>query len=122
MLQRRAVLAALSSAMAAAIVPVNVLASTSVSCREQLSPLLGHSFRLRNPAGDIVTARLVAVDDGPDCPGLEQFSIVFDGDDLDDGLYDTYHPEMDGMTISLMPSEVPGSNQTRKRAHFSVFA
>ena len=58
MLQRRAVLAAFGSAMAAAIVPVNVLASTSVSCREQLSELLGRSFRLKSPAGDIVTARL----------------------------------------------------------------
>jgi hypothetical protein len=122
MLGRRAFLAALGSSVVVSAVPVNVLASTNLSCREQLSQMLGRNFRLKSPAGDIVTAQLIEVDDGPDCPGLEQFSIVFDGDDLDDGLYNTYHPEMDGMTISLMPSEVPGSGHIRKRAYFSVFA
>ena len=122
MLQRRELLAALTGTMAATMVPGTILANTSLTGREQLSESLGRSFRLKSPAGDIVTAQLIAVDDGPDCPGLEQFSVVFDGDDLADGLYETYHPEVDGMTISLMPSEVPGSEQTRKRAHFSVFA
>lgn len=122
MLERRAFLAALGSAVVVSAVPISVLASTNLSCREQLSQMLGRNFRLKSPAGDIVTAQLVEVDDGPDCPGLEQFSIVFEGDDLDDSLYDTYHPEMDGLAISLMPSEVPGSGRIRKRAYFSVFA
>ena len=69
---------------------------------------------------DIVTAQLIAVDDGPDCPGLEQFSIVFEGDELDDGLYDTYHPEMDGLAISLMPSDARGTGRVRKRAFFAL--
>ncbi len=121
MLERRAFLAALGSAVVASAVPVNVLASTNLSCREQLSQMLGRNFRLKSPAGDIVTARLIAVDEGLDCRGLEQFSIVFEGDNLDDGLYDTYHPDMDGLAITLMPSEAPGSGRIRKRAYFSVF-
>ena len=83
--------------------------------------LLGQGFRLKSTEGDIVTARLIAVDEGPDCRGLEQFSIVFEGDDLADGIYETYNPEMQGLTISLMPSDTRASRPTRKRAYFSVF-
>ena len=120
MLERRAFLAALGSAVVASAVPVNVLASANLSCREQLSQMLGCNFRLKSPAGNIVTAQLVEVDDGPDCPGLEQFSIVFESDNLADGIYETYHGEMHGLTMGLMPSHAHASGRIRKRAIFSL--
>ena len=61
------------------------------------------------------------MDDGPQCPGLEQFSIVFEGNDLTEGLYRVYHRQTGSLLISLMPSGEPGSRKNRKRVFFSTF-
>jgi hypothetical protein len=121
MLQRRAVLAALGSAMATAIAPVSVLANPKQTRRDQFSELLGHSFRVADPAGEVMTARLVALDDGPRCRGLEQFSIVLEGDALTDGIYEVYHRDTGKLLVSLMPSGELGSTRRWKRAYFSYF-
>jgi hypothetical protein len=121
MLQRRAVLAAFGSAMAAAMAPFGVLAGTNLSRRNQLSELMGCSFHIADPSGEKTTARLVALDDGPRCPGLEQFSVVFEGADLCEGLHEVYHHDTGRFLISLMPSGESGSRQIRKRAFFSTF-
>ena len=122
MLKRRAVLAAITSAMAAAIAPVSALANTKQTRRDQLSELLGHDFRVANPTGEVTSARLKSLDDGPLCPGLEQFSIVFEGDALTDGTYEVYHHDTGRLQISLMASGEPGAAQTLKRAYFCKFS
>jgi hypothetical protein len=122
MLQRRAVLAALGGAMATAIVPANVLASAAATQREQLSGLLGSDFRIIDSSGVVRTARLIAVDNGPRCRGLEQFSIVLEGDALTDGLYEVYHHDTGSLPVTLMASGEPGSGQTLKRAYFCAFS
>jgi len=130
MLQRRAILAVLTSGLAAAIVPTNVVASvltagnrrsSSTSLRTRLHELLGHDFRLEDSTGATTYARLVGLDDGPLCRGLEQFSVVFEGAELSEGINELYHPVTGSFPISLLSSDCSGVNRTRKRAYFSMF-
>jgi len=122
MLHRRAVLAALSSALAAAMAPASVFAGTNVTRREQFSALLGHSFRFATSAGDTVVAKLVSVDEGPQCSGLEQFSIAFEGESITEDRYEARHPDFGKLKITLIRSGPPGSKRNRHRAYFSNFA
>lgn len=121
MLQRRAVLAALGSTVAAAMAPVSVFVNSHRAYRQQLAEIIGDTVRLTDPDGNVVHARLVALDGGPRCPGLEQFSVVFEGDDLGDGVYEAYHRDTGVVTVSLMRSDTPAHRRTRKRAYFSIF-
>jgi hypothetical protein len=127
MLERRKFLTALSATMLTAAIPSGTLAATisqtrqCCSLRKQFAQLVGSDFRLLNSAGVAQKARLVAVENGPDCPGLEQFSIVFEGSGLTDGLYKVYHPGTGTLQIGLMSSGEPGSEVDRQRAHFSNF-
>lgn len=121
MLQRREILAALSSATMATFVPGSVLAGTGLTIREKFFDLQGRCFRLTDSTGDVTTARLVTVDDGPSCPGLEQFSVVFECGDVTEGLYEVYHRETGRLLINLQRSGAPGSGTNRQRASFSNF-
>ena len=121
MLQRRAVLAAISSVLATAVVPINALASDRRTRRDRLAGLLGQTFGLADLNGKVTQAQLVAFDDGPHCHGLEQFSVVFESGDLTDGLYEAFHPGSGKLLVSLMPSGQLESDQNQKRAYFSYF-
>ena len=123
MLKRRAILAALTTSIAAALVPSSVFAArpgAAASLREQFQALLGRNFDLEDANGITSRARLIALDDGPRCQGLEQFSIVFEGEDLTEGIHDVFHPAMGNMSVNLMSSECSYASSTRTRAHFSL--
>jgi hypothetical protein len=130
MLERRQVLKIIIAGTTTSLVPAGILAATlretessgtGSSLRGQLETLVGSRFRLTGSDGVVRTARLIAVDDGPVCPGLEQFSILFEGTDLAEGLHEVYHWQTGSELISLVPSGEPGSGMTRQRAHFSRF-
>jgi hypothetical protein len=121
MLKRRAVLGALGSVMAASFMPVNVLAGTRLSQRNQYSRLIGSRIRFRDAEGSVTTARLVALDDGPQCPGLEQFSVVFEGEHLGEGVYEIFHPDMGNSRLAFTASGRPGPERNLFRAYFSNF-
>lgn len=130
MLERRQVLKIFVAGATTSLIPAGIFAATpeetgssgtSISLREQLEALVGGSFRLTGSDGVVRTARLIAVDDGPDCPGLEQFSILFEGTDLAEGLHEIYHWQTGRELISLVPSGESGPGMTRQRAHFSRF-
>lgn len=121
MLQRRAVLAALGSAMAVSFAPIKVLAGTKVTRRNQFAELIGDRLQLKDSEGNVTVARIATLDDGPHCPGLEQFSIVIEGDGLVDGIYEMHHRDIGRLRISLMHSEAIAMGRTRKRAVFCTF-
>jgi hypothetical protein len=121
MMQRRAVIAAFGSAIATSFVPVSLLASTKRSQRELYSNVLGNQLKLKNPSGEVTTARLVSVDEGPTCPGLEQFSIAFEGEHLTEGLFDVGHPDLVRSQIALFRCGPPDSGRNRYRAYISTF-
>ena len=122
MLQRRAVLAALGGAMAAGLVPLGAQAGPKLTTCQRYAEFLGARFRFTDADGSSCSARLVAVDNGPRCSGLEQFSMVFEGNDLADGLYEVRGLEAGRILVTLMPSGVPGSGPVRKRVYISNFA
>jgi len=122
MLARRQFLGTLSAGMATTLVPAGVLSAAGLlSLRDQFAGLVEDNFHFLDSAGVVKKARLVALDDGPDCPRLEQFSIVFEGSDLTEGIYQVYHPQTGSLQIGLMPSGEPGSELDRQRAYFSNF-
>lgn len=129
MLERRRVLQAFAAGAAFTLVPAGTLTIThgqfdaphpGYSLRNKFSLLLGTHFRMTDANGVTSTAELVEVDDGPDYPGLDQFSVVFEGDDLSEGLYESWHGDTGNIPISLMPSGMPGSKCNRQRAYFSL--
>lgn len=131
MFERRKVLKVFVAGVTTAMVPAGIMAATirknenggtSESLRDQLTPLIGSGFRLTDSNGIAKRARLIAIDDGPRCAGLEQFSIVFEGADLTEGLHEVYHRQTGSSLIGLMPSDEPRAGMTRQRAHFSTFA
>lgn len=122
MLGRRKFLGTLTAGMATTLVPVGVLSAAGLaSLRDQFAALGDNNFQLMDSAGVVRNARLVAMDDGPYCPELEQFSIVFEGSGLTDGLYKAYHPSTGTLHIALMSSGDAGATLGRQRAHFSSF-
>jgi len=121
MLQRRAVLAALGGAMAATIVPFGAHAGPNLTTHQQFSELLGARFRLTDAEGNSWAARLIAVDDGPRCPGLDQYSIVFEGSELSEGVYEVYHREAGKLKVGFTSSGSPEAGPLRLQACFSNF-
>ncbi len=127
MLERRKFLTALSASILSAAIPGGALAATlrrsgkGGSLHKQFAQLVGNDFRLLNSAGVAQKARLVAIDEGPVCRGLEQFSIVFEGSDLAEGLYQIRSWRTGRILISLQASGEPGTATNRQRAYFSRF-
>ena len=121
MLQRRAVLAALGSAMVATVAPLSAFANVHVTCRQKFAEIVGGTVHLTDSDGEVVKARLVSLDDGPRHPGLEQFSIVFEGDNLQEGLYELSHPGLGRLPVSLIPSDSRHAQGARGRAFFTLF-
>jgi len=104
MLGRRKFLGTLSAGMATTMVPAGVLSAASL--RDQLAGLVDDNFQFVDSAGGSMRARLVALDDGPECPGLQ---------------YRVYHPSTGTLRIGLMASGEAGSTSGRQRAFFSDF-
>ena len=84
--------------------------------------MIGRRVRLTCEDGHVQTARVTALDEGPCCPGLEQFSVVFDGDDIADGLYELDDPRGGRLTITLFASGPEGRERTRARTYVSRLA
>ena len=119
---RRRFLGTLTAGMATTLVPAGVISAAGfASLRDRFAGLVDKNFHLVDSAGTLKKARLVAMDDGPECPDLEQFSIVFEGSGLTDGLYKAYHPSTGTLRIALMSSGDAGATLGRQRAHFSSF-
>ena len=72
--------------------------------KEGFLRLRNESFRILDGSERVVYADLAAVEDGPVAPGLEQFSLRFQGDYsdwLEPGLYELYHTRMGGFHAYL---------------------
>jgi hypothetical protein len=127
MLKRRNFLTTLSATVLAATLPIGATAAIQTYAgkasplRKRFRGLIDTDFRLFDAAGVARKARLVAVDDGPKCPGLEQFSIVFEGDELGEGLYQIRSWRTGRILINLQTSGEPGTARNRQRACFSNF-
>ena len=87
--------------------------------RAELASLLGYDLDVFDASGVTRAMRLSAVDAGPECPGLDQFSIVLEGSELTEGLYGISHPRIGTHLVGLAPS---GQDSWRSRAHFARFA
>jgi len=113
--------------MLAAALPASALAALQVrtgkrgSLQKHFAQFVDTDFRLFDADGVGQKARLVAVDDGPQYPGLEQFSVVFEGSDLSEGLYQIRSWRTGRMYVGLQSSGEPGSAINRQRAVFSNF-
>ena len=130
MIKRRKALKIFLAAVTTALVPAGAIAttlkgigsSTTTSLRGQLTSLSGSNFRLTTAEGIAKNAVLIAIDDGPRSSGLEQFSAVFEGANLEEGLHEVYHVQTGSSLISFVSSGEPGAEMIRQRAHFSTFA
>lgn len=122
MLGRRKFLGTLTAGMAASTLPAGVIIAAGLpTLREQFADLVDSNFDLIDSTGTVRRARLIQLDDGPEEPGLEQFSIVFEGDGLSEGLHKAYHPRIGTMRIGLMASGERGPGPDKQRAYFSNF-
>lgn len=129
MLERRRVLQFIVAGAASSLVPAGILTIThgqfdapypGYSLHNKLAAMLGSRFRMTNANGMTSTAELVALDEGPQYQGLDQFSAVFEGENLSDGLYEVWHRDTGNLPISLMPSGEPTADRCRQRAYFSI--
>jgi hypothetical protein len=135
-MQRRQLLVGFATGAAAAAMPTGVFAATLKGLlntgtrtsinnspdRASLTTLVGSWFRITDTNGQYSAARLIALDDGPTFRGLEQFSLVFQGKQLTDGLFQVFHPQAGEIQLHFMPSGETADVNDRRRAHISVFA
>ena len=122
MMQRRDFLATLGGATLASALPIPLLAAPRQPFRAQFTALIGRRVRLTCADGHVQTARVTALDEGPCCRGLEQFSVVLEGDDLADGIYELHDPQGRRMMITLFASGPEGRERTRARTYVSRLA
>ena len=125
MLKRRLFLSALAAGATSSILPTTVFSAVLTNddpLSEKFSALVGSEFHFRNAIGDKSRAKLVAFDKGPDSPGLEQFSVVFEGDGLAEGLHDIHHLGTGKLTVFCMPSTGGALGCSRQRVYFSNFS
>ena len=125
MLKRRLFLTALAASATSSILPTTAFSavfSNDGSLAGKFAALVGSDFQFTNDAGDKSRARLVAFDKGPDNPKLEQFSVVFEGDGLAEGLHDVHHFGAGTHTVFCMPSTGGASGKSRQRVYFSNFS
>ncbi len=123
MLKRRLFLSALAAGATSSMIPTTVFSAVDDGpLSEKFSDLVGSEFHFRNAVGDKSRAKLVAFDQGPDSPGLEQFSVVFEGDGLAEGLHDIHHLGTGKLTVFCMPSTGGALGSCRQRVYFSNFS
>lgn len=130
MLERRRILKIIVAGATTVMVPGSITmaasgpverAGTRGSLRDQLATLVGSNFQLTDADGVTRKAQLISIEDGPACPGLEQFSMLFEGEGLTEGLHEIHHTRTGSALISLVPSDQPETGLVRQRAHFSHF-
>jgi len=125
MLKRRFFLSAIAAGATSTILPTTVFSAFLTDdgpLSQKFSDLVGSEFCFTNTVGDISSARLIAFDKGPDSPGLEQFSVVFEGDGLAEGLHDIHHPGTGKLAVFCMPSTGGATGGSRQRVYFSNFS
>ena len=125
MLKRRLFLSALAAGATSSILPTTVFSavlSSDEPLSEKFSALVGSEFHFTSAIGEKSRAQLVAFDNGPDSPGLEQFSVVFEGDGLAEGLHDIHHPGTGKLAVFCMPSTGGAFGNSRQRVYFSNFS
>ena len=129
MLERRTFLTVLTAGLATAATPGTLLAACheflasgpSVPRRDDFKRLVGRRFQLIDSEGLTSDATLLAFEDGPRCPRLEQFSFVLDTEGLEEGIYEIRHPEMGAISVNLMTSAHPSNAGQCHRVYVSRF-
>jgi len=125
MLKRRFFLSAIAAGATGTLLPTTVFSALLTDdgpLSNKFSDLVGSEFRFRNAVGDVSSARLIAFDKGPESPGLEQFSLVFEGDGLAEGLHEIHHVGTGKLTVFCMPSTGSALGSSRQRVYFSNFS
>jgi len=98
------------------MVPAGIVTAAGFAAlRDRFATLVDSDFDFVDAHGAALTARLVALDDARTSGGFEQFSVVFEGDGLAEGLYQVRHPALGSLHIGFT---APGES-LRQRAWFS---
>ena len=120
MLGRRRFLGTLTAGVAAAAIPAGVISAAGFSSlRGKYANLVDSKLHLMDSGGRVTTARLVSLDDGPASPGIEQFSLLLESEELHDGNYDVYHPDTGTIRLTLIDTSDPDATMARQRVYFS---
>lgn len=75
--------------------------------------LMDEPFQVERPDGSVLYADLVALEDGPVAPGLDQFVLSFRADiedSVEAGLYEFYHTQMGEFLARIDPSGMDASS------------
>ena len=81
--------------------------------RAGFTALMNEPFQVERPDGSVLYADLVALEDGPVAPGLDQFVLRFRadiGDSVEAGLYEFYHTQMGEFLARIDPSDMDASS------------
>lgn len=117
-----AAMAAVPNAIASPLAKVfdEASAATKKSVQQKFSEKVGDSFLMRNEAGS-QRLILVEVEQGPVSEGLDQFTLVFEGQgDLPEELYKATHLKtLSSTLVRIVPSF---ENKGRYLANFSLLA
>jgi hypothetical protein len=92
--------AAALAATAAPVLAAGVPALAGLPQRAAFEDLVGEAFA----SADGASLRLCQVLDGPQVPGLEQFSLVWEGGPRDGGLLELRHPRTGRFALHLEPT------------------
>jgi hypothetical protein len=129
-MERREFIAGCSATlMVAGVNPSQLLASargSQISAtpvpRARFDALMGTEFRVYREDGRFLDkVRLAAIEDGPCCPGLEQFSVLWEGayaDVLPEGVYTLTAPQEPGLSLAMTP--ISEGRHPRYRAVFNL--
>lgn len=127
MFKRREFLRTCAIGTAGVMAPFGWLAAGSKNgglSKATFQSLHHHVFRCMDGKGGVIKLELSEVRDGPQMPGLEQFSLVFKEGPrvatghLQDGLYQLYHPETGTTFLHLAPSDTDTGHYT---TYFGLF-
>jgi len=127
MFKRRDFLTTCAAGTAAFMTPVGWVMADSAgdnSSKDTFQSLLHQGFRCMDGEDEAMKLELVEVREGPKAPGLEQFTLVFQGGNsaetrqLQAGLYRLYHPETGLELLHLTPSDTGVGRYT---THFGLF-
>lgn len=92
--------AAALAATAAPVLAAGVQAQAGVPPRRAFEALVGETFA----STDGASLRLCQVTDGPQVPGLDQFSLAWEGGPGEGGLLELQHPRTGRFALHLEPT------------------
>ena len=128
-MQRRHFIAGCSAALAAAAIEppqlwtaASPVAGQGIS-RVRFEGLVGSEFRLYADHRFVGKVQLEAVVDGPQAPGLEQFTVRWKGSDserLPEGIYTLTTPDAPSLELALEPSL--SNERPQYRSTFSLLS